>query len=301
MTSAVVIPVRNRAGLIGRAVESVLHQTRQLSEIVVVDDGSTDDTPRVVAKLAKTDPRVRLLRLAKSVGAAAARNRGVAETRADWVCFLDSDDTWHQRKHEMQTNAIAASVNAVASFTGLRYAWEGRAFDVPAKGAVPLLDLRGQNIVGSTSSAMVLRQAFDAVKGFDPTLPSCQDWDLWIKLRLIGEFAMVLEPLVDFTQDSNARISKNREAVFEGHEIVFSRALHGIEDRWMEARVRAQHRYRSAQILLEDFDQPGKAARAALRSLFWRPTRHGARLLASAAKRIVTKAGSGMRTALADA
>lgn len=284
MTSAVVIPTKNRGGLIARAIESALHQTLPVDEVVVVDDGSTDDTLAIVGDLSRADRRVRLIQLERSGGAAKARNIGVAETKADWICFLDSDDAWSLDKHAAQREAISSRPDAVASFTGLRYAYSEHSFDVPAPSEVSALALRGGNVVGSTSSAMIRRATFDAVGGFDQDLPSCQDWDLWMKLRAQGSFAMVSTPLVTFTQDSSGRISKNREAVFAGHRIVFSRALEGVDDYWQRARIRSAHQQRLAQIMLEDTGEPAAATKAALLSLALRPTRHGARLLLRAVR-----------------
>jgi glycosyltransferase involved in cell wall biosynthesis len=284
MNSAVVIPTRDRGPLLGRAVESALRQTLPVREVIVVDDGSLDDTANIVRALARSDDRVRLVVQDGASGAAAARNRGVRETEAEWICFLDSDDTWEPRKHEAQAEAIAGTPGAVACFTGLRYAYRERSFDVLPPALLTTLDLRGANVVGSTSSAMIRRETFDVVGGFDPNLPSCQDWDLWIKLHQVGEFAMVREALVMFTQDGTDRISKNREAVFAGHRVVFDRALQGLDDRGQRARVQARHYYRMAQILLEDMDEPVGAAQAAFRSLARRPTRMAARMFLRAAK-----------------
>lgn len=283
MNSAVVVPTKNRGPLVGRAVESALSQTLPVREVIVVDDGSTDDTVEIVRALARSDDRVRLIEQKRSVGAAAARNRGVQETQADWICFLDSDDAWEPRKHQAQVSAIAGVPGAVASFTGLRYAYPGHSFDVLPPSSITTLDLRGGNVVGTTSSAMIRRDIFNAVGGFDPGLPSCQDWDLWIKLHQAGSFAMVREPLVTFTQDSADRISKNREAVFAGHKIVFDRALQGLHPS-QRARVQGRHHFRIAQILLEDMSDPVGAAKAALRSLGHRPTRMAARMFLRATK-----------------
>lgn len=293
MTSAVIIPTKNRGALLTRAIESALAQTHPVDEVIVVDDGSTDDTRVLVNDLAKADRRVRLIPLARSGGAAAARNIGVADTTADWICFLDSDDTWDPKKHLAQTKALAANPAAVASFTGLRYAFAERSVDAPAPREVTNLALRGGNIVGSTSSAMIRRSAFNAVGGFDPELPSCQDWDLWMKLRQQGEFAMVTEPMVSFTQDSSGRISRNRDAVFAGHRIVFARALEGLTDPQARAWVRSKHQYRIAQINFEDMANPRDAARAAFQSMAARPTRMAARLLVRALKRTLVGAPEG--------
>lgn len=293
MTSAVVIPTKNRGPLLIRAIESALAQTLPVDEIIVIDDGSTDDTRAIVSDIGKADSRVRLIHLERSGGAAAARNIGVADTTADWICFLDSDDSWDPQKHAAQTKALAAAPNAVASFTGLRYAFIDHSIDAPAPQDVTSLALRGNNVVGSTSSAMVRKSTFDAVGGFDPALPSCQDWDLWMKLRQQGDFAMVTEPLVSFTQDSGGRISRNKDAVFAGHKIVFARALEGLTDPGEKAWVQSRQQYRIAQINFEDMANPKDAAKAALQSMAFKPTIRAARLFLRAAKRTLVGAPKG--------
>ena len=97
---SVVIPVFNRPAAVRRAIESVLAQTCQDFEIIVVDDGSTDETPAVVAGLA--DPRMTLIQHEGNRGGSAARNTGLRAASAEYVAFLDSDDEWLPRKLERQ-------------------------------------------------------------------------------------------------------------------------------------------------------------------------------------------------------
>ena len=97
---SVIIPTYNRASLLPRALDSVLRQTWEDLEVIVVDDASRDDTPQVMA--ACTDPRVRYIRLEKNSGACVARNTGVAQARGEWIAFQDSDDLWLPEKLEKQ-------------------------------------------------------------------------------------------------------------------------------------------------------------------------------------------------------
>ena len=103
-----VIPTYNRAHLIGRALDSVLQQSRQPAEIIVVDDGSTDDTAERVASFG---PVVHYLHQ-ENVGAAAARNRGVRAAQSEWIAFLDSDDIWREAHLERMARAIEATGGA---------------------------------------------------------------------------------------------------------------------------------------------------------------------------------------------
>ena len=88
MATAVIIPVRNRALLLGKAIASVQKQTCQVDEIIVVDDGSTDDTVVAATQLSRQDSRIRVVVLAKNIGASAARNAGIDATECDWIASL---------------------------------------------------------------------------------------------------------------------------------------------------------------------------------------------------------------------
>lgn len=102
---SVIIPTYNRASTIATAVESVLEQSLPPGQVVVVDDGSTDDTARVLQRYRR---HIRLLRIPHS-GASTARNHGVAHSDGEWLAFLDSDDTWHQEKLRCQFEALATT------------------------------------------------------------------------------------------------------------------------------------------------------------------------------------------------
>lgn len=282
MNLAAVIPVRNRPLLIQKAIRSIQAQTAPVDEIIVVDDGSTDDTPAAIEALARADPRIKLIRNAVGSGAARARNIGVAATQCEWIGFLDSDDEWLPQKLERQLHAVADSPSAVASVTGVLQRWshEDKAFTPPR--TISLFQLRQMNYLGSTSSAIVRRSAFASVNGFDESMPSCQDWDLWFRLRQIGDFAIVQEPLVVFNQTETVRITSNETAVFEGHRLFFDRALFGISSRVDRRTIVAAHAYRLAQIQLYDIANPAAALRALGASMLARPTRRASLLMGSA-------------------
>jgi glycosyltransferase involved in cell wall biosynthesis len=247
MNIAVIIPVKNRAEWIEACVASVQSQSLRVDEIVIVDDGSHDQTPSILLELASLDPRIRIKRFEASIGAAAASNAGIAMTTAEWVCFLDSDDRWASEKLARQAAKLSGTTDAIASFTGYNIISAGSEFPVKSPKYVALNDLRHGNIVGTTSSAMVNRAALIKVGGFNPALPSCQDWDLWLRLRKIGNFAMVPECLVDFIQYSNARILLNRDAVLRGHQIMLGSSLDDVPSWIARRKIRASHKIRLSQ------------------------------------------------------
>lgn len=197
-TVSVVIPAYNAARYLSQAVDSALGQTFRDVEVVVVDDGSTDDTP---ARLAAYGERIRTLRQANS-GVALARNAGTAAARGRYVAFLDADDVWQPEKIERQLEALTQPPGARASYT---------AFDLVSADLTPqevrrtaragslvedLLCLG--NVVGTPSTVVCERDLLLDVGGFDPDLSLGADWDLWLRLALRTTFSYVDEPLVRY-------------------------------------------------------------------------------------------------------
>jgi glycosyltransferase involved in cell wall biosynthesis len=266
--TAVVIPVKNRPALVGLAIKSVQQQTRPVDEIVVVDDASDDDTRDVVKSLAAADHRIKLIENMRSVGASAARNQGILATKRTWIAFLDSDDLWLPRKHELQMQALLHASGAIAAFGG----WKEPTGDAHPPGTITSEMLRGRNWAGPTSVAVVRRDKLLVVGGFDSTLPSCQDWDLWMRLSAHGAFVVVDEPLMTFNTLHTIRISRNRSAVLAGHAEVFRRALAGVNG-LKRLAISALHARRMAEIHAWDFDDPKRAIVPAMHALLIAPSR----------------------------
>ena len=105
-TVSIIIPTYNRAHLIGRAIQSVLNQTYQNFEIIVVDDGSTDNTEEMIKEFQKHDKRIKYIRHEKNRGGAAARNTGIKVARGEYIAFQDSDDEWLPEKLEKQMDVF---------------------------------------------------------------------------------------------------------------------------------------------------------------------------------------------------
>lgn len=237
----VVIPTYNRAALLEQAIASVQAQTEPVGAIIVVDDGSTDDSRERVAALARRDDRIRLLSQANA-GANVARNAGIAAATTPLIAFLDSDDRWTPEKMARQLAAWRSRPEAVASFTGILAVDGERAlfrYDIPADPSLD--DLRRHNALGTTSAALVRADVLREAGGFDPTLPSCQDWDLWLRLRRAGPFAIAQDDLVLYEEGGHDRITGSPAKALAGHRRVFARALQGVTGRRDRRRLRASH------------------------------------------------------------
>jgi len=200
---SVILPTRNRAGLVVPAMRSVLSQSFADLELIVVDDASADATSELVAAL--PDPRVRLLRLEARAGAGGARNRGAATATAPLLAFQDSDDEWLPDRLAATVAAMdGAGVDTVLVYTDMIRA-EGRAerpYPAPRRPGRRRLRLAealrfGVGDIG-IQTTLLRADAFAAVGGFDETLPALEDFELFVRLSQRGRFLHVRRPLVRF-------------------------------------------------------------------------------------------------------
>jgi len=196
---SVVIPTRDRAGLLERTLAGALGQRHVEVEVIVVDDGSTDGTAALVEDLG--DPRLRLVRHEFARGVASARNRGVAEARAAWVAFLDDDDLWAPSKLRSQLHS-AALAEASFAFCGAVMVDERlrvlRTFEQPDSERLAET-LASMNAIPAGCSNVVARtDLVRSVGGFDERLFQLADWDLWYRLACAARAASTREVLVAY-------------------------------------------------------------------------------------------------------
>jgi GT2 family glycosyltransferase len=192
---ACIIPTHNRPAQTLAAVESVLAQTAGDLECIVVDDGSTDDTPDRLAAL--RDPRLRIVRQPQR-GVAAARNHGVALASSPWIAFLDSDDLWLPRKMECQLAYMAANPALRISQTEeiwIRHGARVNPMKKHRKNGGELFARSLELCVISPSAVVLARSLFDEVGGFDETFPVCEDYDLWLRITCREPVGYLAEPL----------------------------------------------------------------------------------------------------------
>lgn len=192
---SVIIPVYNRGQWIAEAVESVLIQDYEPLELIVVDDGSTDATPGVVSSCCG---HVRLIRQANS-GVSAARNRGVASARGDWIAFLDSDDYWLAGKLAAQVQFFLKNPDIRICQTEEFWIRKGKRVNPGRrhqKKAGMIFEDSLRLCLISPSAVMMHRSLFEEHGGFNEDLPACEDYDLWLRVTSREQVGLIKTPLI---------------------------------------------------------------------------------------------------------
>ena len=196
MRVSVVIPTFNRAEPLKRAIRSVLEQTFAPFEIVVVDDGSSDRTPEVLARFGNA---VSPVFHPANRGVAAARNTGIRKSSGSLVAFLDSDDYWLPGKLATQVALFLRRPRTVACQTEEIWLRRGRRVNPRRKHRKPSGDLFYPSLelcLISPSAVALRRSLLDEVGLFDEALPACEDYDLWLRIACRHPVELIREPLV---------------------------------------------------------------------------------------------------------
>ena len=223
-----IIPTFNRAGAVRRAIESVLCQTHAPVEVLVCDDGSTDETAAAVHQQFGARSEVKLVTLPHSGLPAVARNAGLRLARGDWVAFLDSDDRWPAQRLERQLSLVEISpdVGLVCSNVRVEGTQQDYFAQVPRIGQGLLGDLLRENFI-IASSVLVRRKLVDQAGGFceDPRLRALEDYDLWLRVATCARVHYIHEPLVLYRDDpdTSLRGEISRRQHREGMELIYAR------------------------------------------------------------------------------
>lgn len=219
---AAVIPTYNRAGVLKRAIDSILCQSHPVAEIVVVDDGSTDGTAQVVAKYAN---RINYI-FQKNSGGAAARNRGAESAQCEWLAFLDSDDQWLPHKIEAQLAALKSQRAEICCGPYWIHHLDGsRELATPVIPVLPAIRLRN---LFPPSVAMVSRRAFLDHGGFREDLrSSCEDWELFCRMAQDCACIAAATPLLNY-YESESSISMNPQIMLPATLSIVDSLLSGL-------------------------------------------------------------------------
>jgi glycosyltransferase involved in cell wall biosynthesis len=217
---SVIIPTHNRAAFLRAAVRSVLNQTFQDLEIIVVDDASEDETPGVIRSF--PDSRIRYIRHETNRGQGVTRNDGISRASGKYIALLDDDDEWLPDKLEKQVRLLDASPSNVGLiYTGFYRVdgWTKRVLSTvrPEKRGKAFEELCVKNWMGTCSTVLIRRACFEKTGLFDEGLASAADYDMWLRISKEFEIDYIHEPLVQYKVHDN-RISTNHESMIRGLE-----------------------------------------------------------------------------------
>lgn len=206
---SVVIPVYNAADHLKETLSSILNQTYRNFEIIAVDDGSSDSSIDIIQSF----DGVVLIQQTNS-GPAAARNKGVQAAKGEWIAFLDADDLWEPDKLEKQLqtmNGCEWIYSDIFFMGGVNDSRRDSSFSDKPSGNV-FDKLICSNFIG-TSTVLIRHRVINEVGGFDETLRTIQDWDLWIRIARKYSIAYISEPLVNYRIHSVSASRSSRKTL----------------------------------------------------------------------------------------
>lgn len=226
---SVVIPAFNASRYIEKSIDSVLNQTYKNFELIVVDDGSADDTGDIVRRIMPGDARIKLLRQ-KNGGIASARNLAVRHSQGEFIAPLDADDLWHPTYLEKQVGCMLKAPQSVA----VVYAWSQ---DIDEEGKLTG-QFHASNIEGyvyetllshyflaNATSVLIRRSVFEKVGSYDSNFARCEDWNLMARLARKYEFRVVKEFLVLYRKRRES-MTQSYDAMALGQEMTLKAAQH---------------------------------------------------------------------------
>ena len=228
-TISAIIPTFNRRDVIERALCSVYAQKNLISEVIVLDDGSTDDTLSLIrAKF----PKVLVISQERS-GVSHARNRGVEAAQGEWLAFLDSDDEWLENKIRFQIDAIRKDPETRFVHSNeiwIRYGKKVNPMKKHKKQGGYIFNFCLKRCLISPSSTMLHRSIFENFGEFDESLPICEDYDFWLRITATLPVSYIPTPLIQKYGGHSDQLSRSqwgidRYRIQSLEKIIASKAL----------------------------------------------------------------------------
>lgn len=263
-----IIPTHNRPVLLSRAVRSVLEQSFEDLELIVVDDGSAGDVRESLAEF--SDPRLRCFRIEHS-GVSAARNYGARHAGGQWISFLDSDDAWCRRKLERQLQSLEQEGTYRVVYTNETWIRNGRRVNQGQRHrkfggwiyhrCLPLCII-------SPSSVLMERSLFETAGLFDESLPVCEDYDLWLRISARYPVLFLDEPLITKYGGHPDQLSRSRWGMDRFRVEALRKALESGLLTPQQQRWTARELIRKSAVLLGGFrKRENRAEESRYRSL----------------------------------
>ncbi len=280
LSVSVVIPTYNRAHLITDALDSVAAQSRTVDEIILVDDGSTDDTEGVVKSWGeKAGQGIPIIYIRQeNAGGNVARNRGIEEAKGDVIAFLDSDDVWAVEKLEKQIAVLKSDPAFGAVYCGVREVVIGSTAqpEVPVR-SYPhgdLLDaLLVSDVTAPTSCYVVRREVFETAGRFDTSLQARQDWDMWIRIAKNFRIGTIPEALTDLRSHDGPRTISDPTRELNAYKTILTKyaPLRATKSFRIRQAALASYYRRAGRVHYHHMDAPVQAIGYHMRSILTWP------------------------------
>jgi glycosyltransferase involved in cell wall biosynthesis len=237
---SVIIPTHNRAESLPSAITSILNQTFQDFEIIIIDDASKDHTREVIANF--NDARIKVIHNQVSKGAAGARNIAIMNSSCEYIAFLDDDDEWLPEKLKIQTCLLDNSPPEVGGVCTGYFTIEKMSERILSTVNYEMIDLSKGNPI-ATSSILLRRECFEKCGLFDESMLACSDYDMWIRISKKFSFKTIGNTLVKYYINENGltlnyeKKSRSLEILLKKHDNFFKSDYKGYSKQYLELGV----------------------------------------------------------------
>lgn len=228
---SVIIPTYNRATALSEAIDSVLDQTHENLELIIVDDASTDETPVVVENY--QDDRIQYHRFQENKGANAARNKGIELATGEYISFLDSDDKFHQTHLQSVIDTLNSETEECAGvFTSCKLVSDGNVVGerLSKEGYVTYDEILSSNVIGGFSRITLRSSIFADVGKLDEELQSSQDYDFFIRVLKEGYVIRGIDEILVTRRICDDRISYDLERKIQGTQLILEKYQSELTD-----------------------------------------------------------------------
>ena len=216
---SIIMPCYNAAATLTRSCESIIAQTYANWELIIIDDGSQDDSVAVANSLSQRDSRIACL-TQPNQGAGPARNHGLRHATGEWIAFLDSDDTWEPNCLQALSDALVTTTEADLAYCGWQNLYpdsKGEAFVPPDYENEKKQDALLGGCRWPIHGALTRKAALDEVGGFDEQWTSCMDYDLWLRLASFRKIVLVPQVLAYYHHHDGEQITHNKARIALNH------------------------------------------------------------------------------------
>jgi glycosyltransferase involved in cell wall biosynthesis len=256
---SIIIPTFNRDYYLAEAISSVLNQSG--FELIVVDDGSTDNTQKILQKF----PDIRSISLPENRGVSYARNRGIEIARGSLICFLDSDDLWQKGKLEAQVKWMQENPECQAVYTDEKWIRNGVRVNPMNKHQKYSGDIFKQCLplcIVSPSSIMLRKPLLDEVGFFDESMPVCEDYDLWLRIAIRYPFKFLSDKLVVKRGGHDDQLSRKYWGMDRWRVYALEKLLRGGDLNPQQRGWVIEMLIEKSEVLIQGFSKRGKIEEA---------------------------------------